>query len=69
MAIYTKYGEKLVNESLRVDAGCMSNDEVVKVWATVEGETAEKLYWISDVIGDNKREVQNVIQANLKKGR
>lgn len=69
MAIYTKYGEKLVNESLRVDAGCMSNDKVVKVWAVVEGETAEKLYWISDVIGDNKREVQNVIQANLKKGR
>jgi len=67
MAIYTKHGEKVINESLRVDQDCLFNDEIVKVWATVEGETAEKQYWFSDLVGDRKTEVRDVINSNLKK--
>lgn len=67
MAIRTKYGERVMNASLRIDAGCMFHDEIVKVWAIVEGETTEKQYWISDLIGDSKKEVRDVINSNLKK--
>jgi len=67
MAIYTKHGERMINESLRIDDACMFNDEIVKVWGIVEGESAEKRYWLSDLHGDRKREVRDVIQSNLKK--
>jgi hypothetical protein len=67
MAIHTKHGERVINESLRIDAACLFNDEIVKVWATIEGQTAEKQYWLSDLVGDKRREVKEVIDANLKK--
>ena len=67
MAIYTKHGEKIINESLRIDSDCMFDDEIVKIWAIVEGETGEKQYWFSDLHGDRKREVQDVLDSNLKK--
>ncbi|HLJ30175.1 MAG TPA: hypothetical protein VKY85_25940 [Candidatus Angelobacter sp.] len=68
MAIYTKYGEKVINQSLRVDRDCMFNDKIVRVWATLEGQTAEKQYWISDLIGDKKKEVRDVINSNWENG-
>jgi len=45
----------------------MFNDQIVKVWATLEGQTAEKQYWLSDLVGDKKTEVRDVINANSKK--
>jgi hypothetical protein len=65
--IRTKYGERVINDSLRVDGDCMFNDKIVKVWARIEGQTAEKQYWLSDLVGGKKREVRDVIDANLKK--
>ena len=67
MAIYTKFGDKVTNESLRVDQDCLFHGEIVKVWAKLEGQTDEKQYWISDLIGDRKKEVRDVITANVKK--
>jgi hypothetical protein len=45
----------------------MFNDKIVKVWARIEGQTVEKQYWLSDLVGGKKREVRDVIDANLKK--
>jgi hypothetical protein len=67
MAIYTKHGDKLINESLRVDLDCMFGDKIVKVWGVIEGGTTEKQYWYSDLVGDGKKEVRDVIHANAKK--
>lgn len=67
MAIFTKHGEKLINESLRVDGDCIFNEEIVKVWAVIEGQATEKQYWVSDLVGDRKKEVRDVINANIKK--
>lgn len=67
MAIFTKHGDKLLNASLRVDQECIYDEEIVKVWGMVDGETVEKQYWISDLRGDKKREVRDVIESNLKK--
>ena len=67
MAISTKFGENVISDSLRVGQNCIFNDEIVKVWATLDGQTAEKQYWISDLIGDRKKEIRDVIHANLKK--
>jgi len=68
MAIYTKYGDKVINQSLRVDRDCLFNDDIVKVWATLEGQTTEKQYWISDLVGDKRKEVRDVINGNRRNG-
>ena len=67
MAIRTKFGDKVVSESLRVDKDCLYDADVVKVWARLEAQTDDRQYWISDLIGDKKNEVRNVVKANLKK--
>lgn len=67
MAIRTKFGDKVVSESLRVDKDCFYDADVVKVWARLEAQTDDRQYWISDLIGDKKNEVRDVIKANLKK--
>lgn len=67
MAIHTKFGDKVVNESLRVEKDCLYDADVVKVWARLEGQAGDRQYWISDLIGDKKNEVRDVVKANLKK--
>ena len=67
MAIYTKFGGKVIQESLRVDQDCIFSGEIVKAWASVDGEAGEKQYWLSDLVGDAKREVRDAIRANLKR--
>ena len=67
MAIRTKFGDKVVSESLRVDKDCLYDADVVKVWARLEGQLNDKQYWISDLIGDRKNEVRDVVKANLRK--
>jgi hypothetical protein len=66
MAIHTKFGDKIINDSLRVDNNCIFDSDIVKVWATIEGEAQEKQYWLSDLIADKKREVRDVLAANSK---
>ena len=67
MAIHTKFGEKIVSESLGVDQHCLYDGNIVKVWARLEGQTDFRQHWISDLIGDEKNEVRDVIKANQKK--
>lgn len=66
MPIRTKFGDKVINESLRVDQDCLFDGETIKVWVRLEGDAVEHQYWISDLIGDRKNEVRDVIHANLK---
>jgi len=66
MAIYTKHGERISNESLRVNDKCMLNGQIIKVWAKVIGETQERQYWFSDLRCDQKGEIQSVLKANSK---
>ena len=67
MAIRTKFGETLMNDSLRIDQDCLFDGDIIKVWAKIEDQSDEKQYWISDLVSDGKREVRDVINANLKK--
>ena len=67
MAIRTKFGETLMNDSLRVDQDCLFDGDIIKVWAKIEDQNDEKQYWMSDLVGNGKREVRDVINANLKK--
>ena len=66
MAIHTKFGDTVINESLRVDRDCLFDGDIVKVWARIEGQADEKQYWISDLFGERKKEVRDVIKSNLK---
>lgn len=66
MAIRIKHGEKLSHDSLRVDNDCLFDGEVVKVWAKIQGQEEEKLYWLSDLVGDEEGEVKRVLKANFK---
>jgi len=67
IAIRTKFGETVISESLRVDQDCLFDNDIIKVWAKLEGKSHEKQYWISDLVGDRKKEVRDVINANLKR--
>ncbi len=67
MAIRTKFGETVISESLRVDQDCLFDNDIIKVWAKLEGKNDEKQYWISNLVGDRNKEVRDVINANLKK--
>jgi hypothetical protein len=67
MAIRTKLGNKVINESLRIDQDCLFRGEIVQVWAILQGQTTEKKYWISDLVGDAKNELQHVLNSNVKK--
>lgn len=67
MAIRTKFGENVISESLHVEKDCLYDGDIVKVWVKLEDQTDDRQYWISDLIGDKKNEVRDVVKANLKK--
>jgi hypothetical protein len=65
VAIYTKHGKKLINESVTVDSGCYARRKAIKIRACVEGRTDPQYFFISDLSADNgKKEIQDVIDAN-----
>ena len=67
MAIYTKHDQRIMNESIRVEASCYFDEKLLRVWALVEGATTERQSFISDLKGDNgDTEVTDVIRAALK---
>ena len=70
MALYTKYGRKIMNDSIMIDGDCFVGDKVIKIRALVEGGTTLRLLYLTDVLADNgKAEIDDVIRANLKKRR
>ena len=64
--IYTKLGKPILPESIKIDIGCYAERELLMVWAQVQGTDALRLYYISDLKGDQPREVQDVVSAALK---
>jgi hypothetical protein len=70
MAIYTKHGKKIINDSIHIDGECYFADKVIKMRALVEGETAPRLIYVTDLLADHgKAEINDVIAANSKKQR
>ena len=67
MAIYTKHDQRMISESIRIDASCYFDEKLLKVWALVERATTERQFFISDLKSDNgKTEVDDLIRAALK---
>jgi len=67
MAIYTKHGYMIINDSIHIDHSCYLDNKLLKVWALFDGATAEHQFFISDLKADNgKTEIDDVIRAALK---
>lgn len=70
LAIYNKFGRKVLNDSISVDGDCYFGDRPIKIRALLEGRTHPQLIYISDLIADDgKEEIQAVIKANRRKQR
>jgi hypothetical protein len=68
VAIYTKHGKKLINDSIRIDGDCYVGDNLINIRALVEGEDVPRLFYRTDLrADDDKREIDDVINAMLKK--
>lgn len=69
MAVYTKLGKKIINDSITVDGDCYAGDKQIKIRALVEGKSTPQLLYITDLLADNgKQEIDDVVRASLKKG-
>ena len=67
MAIYTKHGKRLIQESITLDSDCYVGRKAIKIRALVEGQTTLQSFYISDLLADNgKQEIQDAIDANTK---
>lgn len=67
MAIYTKYDQTIINDSIHTDGSCYFDEDLVKIWARVQGAASERQFFISDLKADKgKAEVDDVIRAALK---
>jgi len=64
MAVYTKHGLRIPNESARIDATCYFADKVIKIRAVPENRRKEQVYWIKDLLADGgKAEIEAFITA------
>jgi hypothetical protein len=64
MAIYTKYGQRIPGESIRIDASCYFADTVVRIRAVAEGRKKEQVYWVKDLLADDgKAEIQRILHT------
>lgn len=62
MAIYTKQGRQIIENSIRIDPDCYFANQVIKIRALAEGTKKEKLYWLKDLLADGgKTEIQTVV--------
>lgn len=66
MAIRTKLGVRLVNESIRADDECLLAGEIIRIWALAEGQHEERLYWVTNLLEDSQGEIKSVLRANSK---
>lgn len=64
MSIYTKLGEKVVE--IEIDNDCYFGGELLQVRATIEGEPAKRLMYISDLKEDRRNEIKDLLKATLK---
>jgi hypothetical protein len=62
MAVYTKHGQRISNESARVDETCYFADKVIKIRAIPENRRKEQVYWVKDLLADDgKPEIESFI--------
>jgi hypothetical protein len=67
MAVYTKHGQRITNESARVDESCYFGDKIIKIRAMPESKKKEQVYWVKDLLADgDKAEIESFI-ADLKR--
>ena len=55
MAVYTKNGQRLSNDTARVDESCYFADKVIKIRAVPENRKKEQVYWVKDLLADGGR--------------
>lgn len=68
MAIYTKLGKKVLEDTIRIDGDCYVGDKVIKIRAQVERERVARLLYVTDLLADGgKKEIQDEIRALLTK--
>jgi hypothetical protein len=64
IAIYTKHGQRIPNESAHVDESCYFADKVIKIRAVPESRRKEQVYWVKDLLADNgKQEIEGFIRT------
>ena len=67
MAVYTKHGLRITNESARVDESRYFGDKIIKIRAMPESKKKEQIYWVKDLLADGaKAEIESFI-ADLKR--
>ncbi len=68
MAVYTKHGLRIPNESARIDDTCYFADKVIKIRAVPENRRKEQVYWVKDLLADGGRaEIEAFITAVRRK--
>lgn len=68
MAIYTKLGKRLLQETIRIDDDCYIGDKVIRFRAVVEGQRIARLHYVTDLLADGgKTEIQAEIRSLLSK--
>jgi hypothetical protein len=66
MTVYTKHGQRITNESARVDESCYFGDKIIKNRAMPESKKKQQIYWVKDLLADGaKAEIESLI-ADLK---
>lgn len=64
MTVYTKHGQRITNESARIDESCYFGDKVIKVRAVPENRKKEQVYWVKDLLADSGAvEIEDFIAA------
>lgn len=66
MAIYTKHGQRIPNESAHIDQSCYFADKVIKIRAVPETRRKEQVYWVKDLLADNGRKEIAAFIATLR---
>ena len=64
MAIYSKHGERVSNQSARLDSSCYFADKVIKIRAIPDNRKKEQVFWVKDLLADGgKTEIEAFITA------
>jgi hypothetical protein len=66
MAVYTKYGSRLTNESAHIDGSCYFADKIIKIRAVPENRKKEQVFWVRDLLADNGRPEIEAFVRSLK---
>ena len=67
MAVYTKHGHRIPDESARIDDTCYFADKVIKIRAVPETRRKEQVYWVKDLLADGGKAEINAFITILKR--